>query len=276
MRRSFEKVKESLPDPSITEIENGYRIENLVVDGSEPYIVFIHGGLGNLWNPYRQLESLDHGMLTYSIPGYGDSSYRKNQSLKDQVDSLRKLLDKLGIERFVLHGHSYGSVIALEYAKKYNPSGIVISGGGSHHLTPVWEKPLVRTVTRLHLYKLPVRRKVMEKLSPLLFHKDTSEEAVEQFVNSNPIPCNRSEWLTLNNFWGYDGENLDRIDAPTRVLHGGSDQLVSPEAGRKTSEEIPQAEFVDISETGHLPMIEKPEKYNSILERFLKEVGKTG
>jgi pimeloyl-ACP methyl ester carboxylesterase len=68
--------------------------------------VFVHGGLGSLWNPYPQLAAFegDHELVTYSLAGNGNSAVRPTQSLAGHVSDLRHLLDELQIEQPIVHG----------------------------------------------------------------------------------------------------------------------------------------------------------------------------
>ncbi|MFB6216498.1 MAG: alpha/beta fold hydrolase, partial [Candidatus Aenigmatarchaeota archaeon] len=213
----------------------------------------------------------EYTLISYNLSGYGRSSYRKDQSLEDHVKDLRKLIEKYGVEEVVVHGHSYGTEIALEYAKKYSPEGLVITGGGAFDLTPEWEKPLLKALLALRLYKIPSNMWLMKKLASKALHPDTAEEKVLDFLKSNPMPHRRSAWETvIKSFWGYDAKNLHEITCPTAVIHGPEDGIVSAESAKRTAEKILEAEFHEVTDTGHVPMAERPEKYNQILHNFIE------
>lgn len=71
---NFKEIREKLPEPELTSISSTHVIENVMVEGDAPYVVFIHGGLGSMWNPYCQLDALrgDRGLLTYIFQGMDD------------------------------------------------------------------------------------------------------------------------------------------------------------------------------------------------------------
>ena len=56
------------------------------------------------------------------------------------------------------------------------------------------------------------------------------------------------------------GERLAGIAAPTLVVWGESDRIADPDYGRAYADAIPDARFELLTETGHLPQIETPEK----------------
>ncbi len=51
---------------------------------------------------------------------------------------------------------------------------------------------------------------------------------------------------------------LARIELPTLVLWGDSDQIVDPDYGRAFAAAIPRARFQLLADTGHLPQLETP------------------
>ncbi|MEA2740760.1 MAG: hypothetical protein QOH05_4067 [Acetobacteraceae bacterium] len=62
---------------------------------------------------------------------------------------------------------------------------------------------------------------------------------------------------------------LHRISAPTLVLWGESDRIVTPDYGRHYAGLIPGAEFVTIPRAGHHPELEQPDEFVAHVERFL-------
>jgi pimeloyl-ACP methyl ester carboxylesterase len=64
---------------------------------------------------------------------------------------------------------------------------------------------------------------------------------------------------------------LARINVPTLVIWGASDQLVSPSYGRVFAESIPQATFVEVESAGHFPYLEQPETFVHTLTTFLDQ-----
>ena len=85
-------------------------------------IVFVHGvGLTyEIWQP--QLDFFkDYSNLSYDILGHGKSSLTKqNISFNDFSDQLIELINELKIEKIHLVGFSIGSLIARNFATKYN------------------------------------------------------------------------------------------------------------------------------------------------------------
>ena len=85
-------------------------------------IVFIHGvGLTHeIWQP--QLDFFkEYSTLSYDILGHGKTRLEKKEiSFDDFSDQLIKLIDELKIEKIHLVGFSIGSLIARNFATKFN------------------------------------------------------------------------------------------------------------------------------------------------------------
>ncbi|MDS0223229.1 alpha/beta hydrolase [Haloarcula sp. S1AR25-5A] len=273
----FDDVSETLPEPTPVPVSESVELETLHLPGPDPAIVFVHGGLGSLWNPYPQLDAFEgpHELVTYALAGNGNSTMRQEQSLSGHVADLLNLLDELGITNPIIHGHSYGTALAIEYAKRHPTAGLVLHAGGDHDLTPAGEKPLLRLFLALRLYKIPANDALIRQLAYSVgFHEETPSVVVEDFLQSNPLPHRRSAWTTVTEaFWGYDGRpDIERVDAPTLVIHGPADGIVPIEVARGTARRIPESVFCRLQRTGHVAMIERPNAYNSLLEALIKTV----
>jgi len=106
----------------------GRQIEYRVIPGdvlARPTLVFLHEGLGSvaLWRdfPDQVAAALGARALVYSRFGYGQSDglvAKRTQRFmhEEALDVLPQLLDRLGIERPLLVGHSDGASIALIHA----------------------------------------------------------------------------------------------------------------------------------------------------------------
>jgi pimeloyl-ACP methyl ester carboxylesterase len=92
--------------------------------GQGPAVVMIHGLLlGNMASWYFSLASQlanRHEVLLYDLRGHGMSALSPSgYNLETMVDDLEVLLDSQGLHDIALVGHSYGAMIALQFALRY-------------------------------------------------------------------------------------------------------------------------------------------------------------
>lgn len=271
-----ERAREALPDPEPVRVSGDVTLETLHVSGPDPTLVFVHGGLGSLWDPYPQLHALrgDRRLVTYSLAGNRNSSDRPAHTLDGHVTDLENLLDELGVEQPVVHGHSYGTNVAIEYAQRNPVSGLVVASGGDHDLSAAFEPQVLAAVRTLRLYRLPKPTPLVGRLvSAAACHPETPRSVATDFAEANPIPDRRSAYAVQRAFHGYDGrDDHDRIDAPTLVVHGAADDVVSKAVGEGTADRIPGAVFHCLDGAGHLPFIERPAAYEHLLRALFDAV----
>jgi pimeloyl-ACP methyl ester carboxylesterase len=68
-------------------------------------------------------------------------------------------------------------------------------------------------------------------------------------------------------------DRLEEISCPTLVVWGADDQLVPVHHAHELAEAIPHARTAIFEDTGHVPQLERPARFNAILEEFLAESG---
>src|SRR5260221_3648155 len=85
-------------------------------------VIFVHGWLGSwrYWVPAMQQLSAKYRTYALDLWGFGDSGRNaKNYDFKAQVELLHEFMEKLGITKAALVGHSLGAAICLRYASLY-------------------------------------------------------------------------------------------------------------------------------------------------------------
>ena len=68
------------------------------------------------------------------------------------------------------------------------------------------------------------------------------------------------------------GDKLYQIKAPTLLVWGKQDTITPPFVAEKFHDLIENSQLFFLDQCGHAPMMEKPEDFNNILEKFLNEV----
>ncbi|NIW47938.1 MAG: alpha/beta fold hydrolase [Gammaproteobacteria bacterium] len=271
----FKKVKKMLPQPELIEIFPDFKLDVLHTAGQKPALVFIHGGLGNLWNHYAQFSHFyqRQEILAYSLAGNGNSDQHIKHSLQTHIDDLKNLLTLYEIQRPILCGWSYGTALVLEYSKKHPVDGLIFTGGAAFGMTPAWELPMMKIILFLRLYKIIPGGPFMKQLASwAVLHPNSPDRLLDEVLKTNPFPRRRSAWKTVvDDFWNYDGrENLDRIQVPSLVVHGPADRIVPIERAKKTAEMLPRCKFIRLSGTGHAAPVERYDRYNQFIEYLIQ------
>ncbi|MEO1437190.1 MAG: alpha/beta hydrolase [Bacteroidota bacterium] len=67
-------------------------------------------------------------------------------------------------------------------------------------------------------------------------------------------------------------DKLSQIKVPTLLIWGKQDKITPPFVGEEFQKHITDSELVLIDQCGHAPMMERPEKFNHYLEKFLRRI----
>jgi pimeloyl-ACP methyl ester carboxylesterase len=258
---------------------------NYVEMGEGPPLVFVHG-LSGAWQNW--LETLPyfartHRAIALDLPGFGSSPMPPWEiTIPAYGRFLRDFCERLGVERCTLVGNSMGGFIATELAvaeaNRVDKLALVSAAGitwararrepaamigrmirAAAPMTMRWQtgigmlRPRARRMSFQGVFHDPnaLRRELLwENLLPAL----ESPGYLDAFVN-----------LT-----GYDiRHRLEEIEDPTLIVWGRNDRVVPVPAAFSYQRRIPNARLEIFDETGHVPQLERPVRFNRVLESFL-------
>lgn len=244
-------------------------------------VLLLHGWLGS-WNLWRQtIENLGKEFKTYSLDfwGFGESrgtgdraSNLQSFKVESFVEMVNQFMDKLGIPRAAIIGHSMGGTVTLNMAIRY-PEKVVkascigspINGNSLNLLLKlsgvpafaflVWRFPyLLRLFLRIYSRFMAKDGKAMADM----ISKDVSQLTMESFFQS--IGTLRETNLT---------DQLNKITMPTLGIYGKRDIIVSPKQRLVLSNGVPHAQIEYIPDAGHFPMLDTPDRFINVVREFL-------
>ena len=239
--------------------------------------MFLHGIGGNRENWTHQLASfsVNYRAVAWDARGYGDSDdYVGPCRFEDFSDDLARLLDHLDIERAHLVGLSMGGRILMDFAVRHSERvrSLVIAGSFPSFgtaLTPQQQQEFMR------LRREPLERgqsfaQLAPQLIAALAGPNAGARVLERMVGSISRLRVASYLKTLEATLHFDRTaELPQIEAPTLLLYGEFDTLVTPEAGRRVQQAIRNAEYHVVEGVGHLINIEAPEAFDALVLEFL-------
>jgi pimeloyl-ACP methyl ester carboxylesterase len=239
--------------------------------GSGRQILMMHGFQTIEPNaPFLELLARHGEVVAPSSPGFGNSPRPKDfDTVYDLAHLYLELLDTLPGDKVTLIGFSFGGWLAAEVAAAcshrldklvlVDPVGIKISDRETPDILDVFEKSPDE-----------VRRRSWH--DPDRFAPDfnaMSDEALVVYARNREALC-----LYAWHPYMYNPQLprwLGKIKAPTLLLWGASDRVVTPDYGRAYARLIPGSRFELIERAGHHPEIEQPEAFVGRVSRFLEE-----
>ena len=120
-------------------------------NGKGRVIVLLHGllGSGDVWSEFVKILSKKFRVIAIDMPGHGETpSIGYYHSMELLAQSVKAVLDKAGVRRYVIAGHSMGGYTALAFAELYpeNVSGLCLFHSTSYADTDEKKKDRQRVI----------------------------------------------------------------------------------------------------------------------------------
>jgi len=268
---------------------NGLRLNYLEWgNAAAPPVVCVHGytGSADAFNaPARHFADRVH-IIAPDVRGHGESQWSPEGAYQysDQAADLAALVDRLGLDRFVLIGTSMGGIIAMAYAAQHAERlrGLVINDigpdaeAGSQRITQmVGSRPdtFASLDDALDYRRLmspivagrPIEDQRELALGVLRQRADGSWEwkmdpaYIEQRVRRG-APPRPALWPALA-----------ALACPALVVWGTDSDVLSRAQARRMVETLPQGELLAVPGIGHAPTLVEPAAL-AAMDRFLASV----
>ncbi|MBW4674965.1 MAG: alpha/beta hydrolase [Desmonostoc geniculatum HA4340-LM1] len=210
--------------------------------------------------------------------GMGRSSAPQNPySIKEMAGDIAALLDRIGIDKVHLAGHSMGGQIAQELALAYPKKVQSLMLLSSLAKGDEFFNSIIETWGELLNY---VDLKLYEKMVlPWIFTDAFYSipgmiEGLIEFAIRYPFPpATHSLYHHSRAMLDFDTvDRLQQIDCPTLVLVGKQDILTPLKFSQQLAQGIPNAELVVIDRGGHGFLIESSDAVVSAMLNFLQKL----
>jgi len=280
-----------------------YRVGGNAPLGTPP-VVFLHGGPGQgsehfdaLAGPFMERELR---MVYYDQRGSGLSERPVNgdyavTTLVDDIEALRR---ELRTAKIALIGHSFGAVLALEYAAKYpdNVSHVIIVAG-------LWDTQ-VQCPLRLARFAA-LRPDVYERVRNDTIAQDGSrrnECDIElrarnglgddrrrfdlQTIFADSGLATRIDSVNTARNVVYGGEvnraimaagmnryrfsQFERVTMPVLVIGGRLDGAVLPAGLQGLAPKLPHAQYLAFEQSGHFVYLDEPDRFAKEVTAFIR------
>ena len=247
------------------------------VEGAGPDVLMIHGWASSwrMWErPMHHLALAGFRAWALDLPGCGESDAlcppNGRYTIANLTSVVEAFVERVGIERVALVGHSMGGAIALEMSTRRPDAtralvlvAAVVSGRpglAPHVFLGSWFGRRLLEFSQQHAAPwlartLPLRAEVLRDV------QDLARAAPQAALGS------------LQAVVDFDfSDRLSEIHVPTLVIVGTRDGIVPPIEGELAASKIPGARLVKLRGVGHQAIDERPEEFDRLLLGFLKEL----
>jgi proline iminopeptidase len=268
--------------------------------GQRMPVILLHGGPGLSSNYLKSLESLgsDRPVVRYDQLGAGKSDHVNDTTLYTIprfVAELESLRAHLGYDKVHLVGHSWGTILALEYYRAHPEHVASLTLGSAALDIPAWEKharELTRTLSDSAQRAIRVRE--AEKQFDAPDYQAALEEFYGKYVWLRPVPADLdsimssmnegiynymqgpSEFTITGTLKHYDATSfLPQVKVPTLYTVGEFDEA-NPTTIKRFADLTPGARYVVIPDAAHITPWDNPDAMLKAVREFLLAADSAG
>jgi len=247
-------------------------------------LVFVHG-LSGCWQNW--LENMPHlarrhRVLALDLPGFGSSPAPDWEiSIPAYGRLLLEFCDAVGVRDCAVIGNSMGGFVAAEAAisqpTRFERLALVSAAGVSSarlRREPTEVAARMIAAGTPYMFKAQTRALRRRRARALAFGGIFDDpaalrpELIWEFFDGGMRGDSFVEALT--SLAGYDFlDRLGDIHVPTLIVWGRQDHVVPPADALGYAQRIEHAQLEVFDRCGHVPMAERPVRFNRLLERFI-------
>jgi len=285
------------PKEGFIEVDGGkiwYRIDG---EGDKTPVLLLHGGPGSSSFYLEPLTDLsqDRPVIFLDQLGCGRSTRITDTTLmtiEQNVEQLEQVRKALKLDKFYLYGHSWGTMLGMDYYVKY-PKGIQgLIFSSPLFSTKIWTydadtliktlpeatQKAIRESERLKDYANEAYKEAMEVYYKAYVRRSdkskSQQDTAAKFFGENVynFMWGPSEFTATGNLLNYNRlKDLPKITVPTLLTAGEYDEA-RPSSVRYYTSLIPGALFKEIPQAAHSTMMDNPKEYIGVLREFLRKM----
>lgn len=254
-------------------------------------VLIINGGPGmnsNGFTPLAKMLSENNTTIIYDQRGTGKSEIRNinssNMTIDYMVEDIEILRKKLGYDKWIVLGHSFGGMLAYAYAAKYpeKVEAMIQSHSGGMTLRNVDRFDMMERLSKAERDSLSRYSTIMESSQAnLQFEKKRAyfmakaylagnkhEETIAERLMEVNRDLNRMIWANLRSSNFDKTTEMRNFQNKVLIIHGLED-VVPIKIAEMSHEILPNSEFLKIEACGHYGWLDRPDVYLKEVKEFL-------
>ena len=230
-------------------------------------LIILHGlmgGLSNFDGVAAHFSTVGYNVIIPELPLYDLPLLKTN--VKQFAIYLRDFITHLGEEKVVLIGNSLGGHIGLLHTNLFpeKVKGLVITGSSG-----LYENAMGESYPKRENYEY-IKKKTQDVFyDPIIASKEVVDDVFETVNDRKKLIkiLAMAKSAIRHNM----SKDLPSINVETAIIWGSNDSVTPPQVANDFNNLLPKSELFWIKKCGHAPMMEHPEKFNSILKDWLKK-----
>jgi len=260
-----------MPKVKVNDLEMFY-----IESGQGEPLVLIHGlgGDHREWAMQIPVFAQKFRVIALDLRGHGETDkIGEKYSLPTFAKDVIGLLDKLEIDKAYFCGVSMGGIVTLQIALNYpeRVKGLILVNTTAR-LTEQAAKVVLRWV---ELFQTKGFDAYFDQVIKDAFHPSFIEANPELIKQIKEMSRNRDFQTVIKAAFGLQSFNfvdqLEKINAPTLIIHGEDDKVIPVEEAKLLHQKIPNSELIIFPRCGHATIIEKAQEFNKTVIEFLEK-----
>ncbi len=230
-------------------------------------LLLLHGLFGALSNFGHLIEHFrhDYQVVVPMLPLFELDVFHTTVGGLEKY--LYKFVEARGYTNIHLLGNSLGGHVALLHVLKHPAriKSLILTGSSG-----LFENGMGDSYPKRRDYEYIKRKTELTFYNPATATKQLIDEVYEICVNRLKVIkiIALAKSAIRNNL----GEEISRIQQPTLLIWGNNDTITPPYVAKEFNRLIPNSELYFIDKCGHAPMMEVPDEFNTVLEKFLSKL----
>ena len=250
-------------------------------DRGDPPLVLVHGFQASLrwWDRVTPALAREHRVIRIDLLGHGGSEKpRDGYSMEEQGDLVAQAMERLGVSRSAVVGHSMGGQVATALTERHRKlvDRLMIIGTAP-------ENGFNKNRFTQRVATMPVLGHAISRVTP---DSAIRKQVDLAFADGTEVPdllYDDPKRATFNSFSGSRGANEYRDEKPLderlarsgirlHVVFGSEDELVDSDAAAAW-DAVPGARIAVLEGRGHTPFVERPGQLARIIAEFARVRG---
>jgi pimeloyl-ACP methyl ester carboxylesterase len=262
-----------------------YRDEGPKADATP--IVLLHGTSASLhtWDGWSSALHGQHRVIRLDLPAFGltgpftgryaGQAYTGPNYTRFVLD----VLDKLGVQRFVVAGNSLGGEVAwrLAAAAPQRVAALVLVDAAGYPIVDAaiplgWQIARLPVLGQLSEHFLP-RPIIAQGLAAVYGDPaKISDALVDRYFELTLRAGNRAALVERARTWspGEGVQHVQGVAVRTLILWGGKDRIIVPATAQRFAADIPGSQVQIFDDLGHVPHEEDPARTVAAVQAFLR------
>lgn len=250
--------------------KDGARINFHAVGKGEPALVFIHGWScdKSYWDYQVTSFEKKYRVVTIDLAGHGESGLeRKNYTLQSFGEDVATVVNKLGLKKVILIGHSMGGYVIIEAARQLKEKVIGLVGADTYQgLEDEMTKEQIDQFMKPFKENFVLKTKEFVKT---MFPQTADSTLINRIADDMSSAPPQVAISAMQNLFSYNAFKALK-DVNASIISINCDRY--PLNVEETRKHTKSFDVKMMNGVGHFVMLEDPGKFNALLQESIDEL----